>query len=776
MIRRGWFLTLSVGVALALVSVLVLGSVRFGVARSRLPERGFKIEEVPNCPAEVDIRFDGHGIPHIRTDDQEAVWFAQGYVHARDRFFQMELARRLASGTLAEVFGSRALDSDRKMRTWRLAASARRQTALLGGEPRAVLDAYAAGVNAALERFGRRISPDIWLMGFDPEPWRPENSLEVALLLQLDLSSSMGSEFQRATQLARLGRNRAVDLWGWSPAEARAWIPPGDLEVAPLTDQEPIRPVLSTVGSNSWVLAPDKTSTGRALVATDPHLGVHLPGPFALIHLRGPGIHVVGASVPGTPGVLIGHNEHVAWGFTMAMLDDQDLYVLTLDEEGENELIDGVWLRLRTVTEEIRVRWQDEPEVLKIRMSERGPLVRDTATQALALSWTGRSGDGIVRAILELNRAVSASDAALAWDGVIGPSLDLLAADTGGHILHQVVGLAPDRGRGAGRLPAPAADSRWGWRGFHPMGRNPGTLDPPGGVLAAANHDFFAEGDHPMHSRLPGDFSPPWRARRIRRLLEARDDWGVSSTLLLQRDVVSDRAITILKLIRPDLEKRGGATAQKLLEWDGRMGETELAPHLFSRLLLLLGSAVGADELGDSSGLDSESLVRLLAGGMSDAWWDDVTTSDIEDRTEIFERAFDALDRMDVRQSWGDVHQIVFKHPLTDIPAGGRLLSGAWNRGPFPAGGDNSTIEANDWKPGRPFEVAAMPALRLVADVGNWDESVAVMPLGQSGRPWSSHYADQVELWRRGEAFAVPFSQAAVEADEEARLILRPGE
>ena len=216
LIRRGWFLTLSAGVGLALVAVLVLGSVRFGVARSRLPERGSKTEELPNCPADVDIRFDTHGIPHIQSDDEEAVWFAQGYVHARDRFFQMELARRLASGRLAEIFGSQALDSDRKMRIWRLAASARRQAALLGAESRDVLDAYADGVNAALERFGRRISPDIWLMGFDPEPWRPENSLEVALLLQLDLSSSMGDEFQRADQLTRLGRDKALDLWGWS--------------------------------------------------------------------------------------------------------------------------------------------------------------------------------------------------------------------------------------------------------------------------------------------------------------------------------------------------------------------------------------------------------------------------------------------------------------------------------------------------------------------------------------------------------------------------------
>jgi len=763
-------------VALALVGVLILGSVRFGVARSRLPERGIRFEDLPGCPAEVEIRFDGHGIPHIQTDDEEALWFAQGYVQARDRFFQMELARRLASGRLAEVFGSSALISDRKMRTWRLAASARRQAALLDGESRAVLDAYTAGVNAALEKFGGRISPEIWILGVDPEPWRPENSLEVALLLQLDLSWSMGEEYQRAEQLTRLGRERAVELWGWSPREAREWLPPGDLVVEPQGDEEAIRSPLSGVGSNSWALAPGKTVTGHALLATDPHLGVHLPGPFALVHLNGPGIHVVGASLPGTPGVLVGHNEHVAWSFTMAMLDDQDLFVLTLDEEGENELVDGTWLRLRTVTEEIRVRWRDDPVILKVRMSEHGPLVRDSVTQALALSWTGRSGNGIVRALLELNRSASATDAALAWDGVIGPSLNLVAADTGGHILHQVVGLVPDRGLGAGRLPAPGADSRWSWRGFLPMGRNPKTLDPEDGVLATANHDLFAEGDYPMRSSLPGDFASPWRVRRIRRMLEARDDWSVSSTLDLQHDLLSERAIAILKLIHPDLAEHGGPSAQSLLEWDGRMGEGARAPHVFSRLILELGAAVGADELGSTAGIGTEQLMRLLAGGMNDQWWDDGTTTEEETRPEVVKNALDALDRQGVSEAWGEVHQVMFRHPLSELPVVGRILGRSWNRGPFPVGGNNVTVEANYWSSRRPFAVGAMPALRLITDVGSWDDSVAVMPLGQSGRPWSSHYADQIQVWRRGEAFSLPFSEAAVEAAAEARLMLRPVE
>jgi penicillin amidase len=766
---------LSTVVAVFLVVVVVLGSLRFGVARSRLPERGSLTETVPGCPAEVTIRFDGLGVAHIRTDDEEALWFAQGYTHARDRFFQMEMARRLASGRLAEVVGSAALPSDRRFRTWRIGATARRQAALLDAQSKAVLEAYSDGVNAAVEAFGPWIAPEIWLLGHHPEPWSPESSLEVALLLQLDLSWSMGEEFKRAVELRRLGRDRAVELWGWTRNEQRSWIPAGETGEAPRREHEPIRPPLSGFGSNNWALAPEKTRTGRAILATDPHLDVTMPGPLAMIHLNGPGIHVTGASVPGAPGVLIGHNEHVAWAFTMAMLDDQDLFRVTFDETGENELVDGVWLRVRTVTEEIRTRWNAEPELHKVRLSEYGPLVRDEGDRALALAWTGHSGTGMVRALLDLNRAVSVEEAASAWTGVIGPSLNLVAADTGGHILHQVVGLVPDRGRGAGRVPAPGADSRWAWRGFLPMERNPRSVDPDAGFVATANHDFYAEGDVSVGSRLPGDFAAPWRVRRIRKMLAARNDWDTAATFELQRDEVSDRAVAVLKLLRPDLEDHGGSSAALLLDWNGEMDAASVAPHVFSQLIADLDRAVGGDDLGGGS-VGAEALLRLLAGGLGDDWWDDRNTANVEDRRAILTRVLDTLDARTEAETWGEVHQVVFRHPLTDLPVAGRLLAGPWNRGPITVGGDNVTISAHYSSRRRPYQVAAMPAFRMVCDVGRWDDSIAVMPLGQSGRPWSSHYADQIAPWLRGEPAGMPFSEAAVESATEARLTLRPEE
>jgi penicillin amidase len=778
MIRRVWFLMLACVVGLMLVGVLGLAHLRVRAAESRLPERGSYVDTVPGCPARVEILFDGRGIPHVKSDSEAALWFSQGYLHARDRFFQMEMARRLAAGRQAEVFGEVALDSDRKMRILRIAASARRQAAMLTAGERRELEAYAAGVNSAISRFGKWIAPEIWLLGVEPQPWRIEDSLGVGLLMQLDLSWAMGEELQRAMELAHLGRDRAVELWGWSPSQARAWIPPGDGVKHPFRDHEPITAPMGGVGSNCWALGPERCVSGRPLLANDAHLGVRMPGTFYAIHLNGPQSHVAGASIAGFPGVIIGHTEGVAWGLTLSMLDDQDLFLLSLDDSGGRELVNGRWQPLRTVIENIEVRWQPDPVLVKIRLSVHGPLVREQRDEAIALAWAGLHGPSFLPAILKTDRANTVEEAAAAWEHVISPSMNLLAADTDGHILHQVVGRAPKRARGAGRLPAPGGDSRWGWAGFRPMSANPRRLDPKDGFLASANHDVFGEGNYPERDRFPADFAPPWRYRRIRSALIARTDWTIDSCVDLQGDVVSGRAIAVLKQLRADLEALGGPTAEELMAWDARMTVDSYAALLFSRLMIELGQAIGSDEAArdglSQTPIGPEEVLLLLAGGLHERWWDDVRTAEEESQRVILNRVLERLDELDHGENWGDVHQVVFEHPMAWIPRVGRLVGRSWNRGPFPAAGDNVTVNATYWSGKSPFAVTTIPALRFIADVGNWDETVLVLPMGESGRPWSSHYSDQIQTWLQVGERRFPFSDEAVEAAAVARLELVP--
>lgn len=775
--RRPQFLLLAfcAGVAVILASGLLYARLR--AAASRLPERGHVSEPVPGCPGEVEIRIDRRGIGHVAAADDRAMWFAQGYLHTRDRFFQMELSRRVASGRLAELVGPLALDSDRKMRTWRLTSTAMRQLVELEVHERRALESYTAGVNAALDRYGRWIAPEIWVLGEDPEPWRPEDSLKIGGLLGIRLSWAMGLEVERSVQLAKLGTERALDLWGWSPREAELWIPPGQPIATPIRPEEAIVPPIHIMGSNAWAIGPAKSSTGRALLANDPHLGVQIPGVWYASHLSCPGFAVAGLSIPGAPGVVIGHTDRVAWGITNAMIDDQDLFVLTLDNAGDRELIDGNWQPLRTVTEEIRIRWQEEPVLLKVRISERGPLVRDGAREVLALSWTGLTGPNPLRAVLGMDRARSSADVAAAWEGVHGPALDVIAADVDGHISRTIVGSAPRRGRGAGRLPAPGVDSQWAWRGFVPLAGELTMSDPPFGFVAAANHDPFSEGDFTT-AAVPGEFDAPWRIRRIRHEIETRDGWDVAGCVELQGDVVSGLALATLKQLWPDLTEHGGVTARRLLGWDGRMVAAAREPLDFDRLLVELAAEIGGDEAIRAglraTPMDGTTILRLLAGGLDESWWDDLRTPQTEDRRAIIHRVLDRLDAERLDSVWGDVHRVEFDHAFLKHASLGRVVGRSWSRGPFPLPGDSVTVDANYWRRGEPFDVMAIPTARFVADVGNWDASVLVLPPGQSGRPWSGHYADQIRPWLDVTGMSFPYSPTAVEAQTTARVTLVP--
>ncbi len=777
MIRRPWFLALVAGAVLLGLGVVLVAQVRIQASASRLPEQGTVWCTVPGLEEPVEVRLDRHGVPHARAGGETDLWFAQGYLHARDRFFQMELLRRTAGGRLAEVFGDAVLTSDRRMRRLRLEVTARRQAGELSADERQVLEAYAAGVNAALARFGGWIAPELGVLGIDPEPWRPEDSLGIGLLLQLRLTNAMNRELERARELTAFGRQRAVDLWGWSPAEVEAWIPPGEPAPASLAVEDMLGSDHDG-GSNSWVVASQRSAGGRPLLANDPHLSVAMPGTWYAIHLRGGDVDVAGASLAGVPGVLIGHNRQVAWGFTMVMLDDQDLRWVTLDEGGSRERVDGRWRPLQLITEEIPVRGRDDPDILHVKVAATGPVVRERAGRALALEWAGYAGPSPLAAFLRMDRAATVEALADAWAGVIGPAMNLVAADEGGHVLYQMVGLVPVRERGFGRLPSPGTDSRWSWHGFRSLAAVMHRTDPADGFVATANHDLFSEGDFPESERFPAEFEPPWRERRIRARLEARTDWDVAGCADMQGDLTSLRVQAALQLLRPDLQRHGGVSARTLLHWDGRMDPAQLAPHVFARFMLELGDAVGGDEARQAglaaSPFDQERLLRLLAGAMSPLWWDVVGTPDAERREDVIAATLDRLDAARLHRSWGRVHPVLFAHAFLGVPVLGPLLGTPWSRGPYEVGGDASTVDALYWSRSRPYRVTALPSMRFVTEVGRWDATLLTLPVGESGRPWSPHYDDQAAAWLRLQTVRLPFSDEAVAADTSALLTLTP--
>ena len=303
-------------------------------------------------------------------------------------------------------------------------------------------------------------------------------------------------------------------------------------------------------------------------------------------------------------------------------------------------------------------------------------------------------------------------------------------------------------------------------------------MDPSIGFVATANHDLFGEGDFPERDRFPGEFAPPWRVRRLRRVLAARSDWTVNDFADLQGDVVSGRAIAVLRQLRPEFEEHLGVSAEELMTWDAKMEVGSTATTLFSAFMLELEAAVADDE-AQRDGLEwnplgQERLLRLLAGGLDESWWDDVSIPGNQTRTDILDRVLQDLDRRGSRESWGKVHQVTFDHPLTRLSFVRKLAADSWSRGPFAVAGGNTTINGQYWSERRPFVVNAIPAMRFVADVGNWDDTILVLPVGQSGRPWSRHYSNQISSWLNVEAVRFPFSREAVEAAAAVRIELFP--
>ncbi|MGC8917066.1 MAG: penicillin acylase family protein [Thermoanaerobaculum sp.] len=753
----------SLGLALGVVFglLLAIGAMVFYLLRTSVfvPVPGD--QRLPGLGKPVTVRFDRWGVPHVEAATQRDAWFLQGYLHARERFFQMELSRRAAAGRLAELLGEKAVAADVRFRRWGLSDAVRRQRQLLPPEAEEVLSAYAAGVNAAILTLPSwRLAPECLLVGCKPEPWRVEDTLGVGLLLQSTLTWAAGEELSRWEELRAFGWERAANLWGWSAAQAEAWIPKGALGPQKRPSEPPL-PVFSGIGSNNWVVAGSRSVTGMPLLANDPHVGVSNPATWYEVHLQAPGLELAGVSIPGAPGVLIGHNAHLAWGLTMVMLDDQDLFRLTLSPDGTAERFGDRWVPLSVVKERLKVRGEAQPREVTLKRSLHGPVVREENGEVLALSWTALSARSPVECFLRLNFASSVFEGMESFATCESPALNLLLADRQGNIGWQVTGRVPRRGRGAGKLPAPGDDPAWAWQGFEPYERNPRVVNPPSGFLATANHDPFAEGDA-SGEPFPGEFAPPHRIRTIKKALAAREKWDVEGFLELQMDVANPQALELLAALRPYLASLQHPAAQALLTWDGQMRAKSREALLWANFLRTLVRRVGLDEAQAGGLLRSpftgETLLRLLAGTVDPKWWDDVSTEAVESAGETIQKALAEAWEASQGKVWGDEHRLVFAHPLGGVRALGWLFNVETG-----VGGAAPCLCATAYRAqGRDFSVVSLPSMRFVADLSSWDDSRLVLPLGQSGHPLAVHARDQLPAWLAGEAHGMAFTAPAV--------------
>jgi len=780
---RSRFFPTAVILLLILLPILTLAHLRYSSSISRLPESGKEICQLPGINAALDIALDYRGIPHISAENRKDLYFAQGFVEARDRFFQMDMARRSAQGKLAELLGEKSVERDRVARTLRFGALAREQAARLNEQESLALESFTAGINAAIDKYGSWISAEVWATGIAPEPWTVEDSLAIFLRWGFEASPALSGEIQRWNELSHYGPELAPRLWGWTRKQQRSWIPAMDQTLAPAPLLDFMEKVYGregwTGGANLWALAGSRSATGRPILANDPHQGFDAIREWYAIDLSAPGLHAAGLTLPGIPGLIIGHNERVAWGFSSSGVDDMDLYEIHLDDAGNSEVVDGKAIPLRTIREVLRIRWKDEPLSFKLQLSRSGPVIYQQRDRGIVLRWSGAETGYSLSPYLALLESRNVEESALLWKDSPQPPMIMIAADTGGHLKEQWIGLRPRRRRGAGRLPSPGYSSRWSWNGFHAFASNIHLSDPSDAFLAAANEDVFAEGNLPSSfSPIAGDYSSPWRSRRIRDRLHRRRDWSAESCLELQEDLVSLRLVALLKLLMPDLEELKDSRTSCLLSWDGVLKPDSVKASLYERLLFQLGKEIGDDEASlagmPETAFHPDRILNLLAGGLSSEFWDDLLTTEIEDRETILRRVFKQLDSEDMTRSWGQVHGRRLRHPLGEFPLFGSFFSFMTRRNHLAYGGDDSTIFQTPLSRYRSPRLRGAPNARFVADVGAWDLSILILPTGESGRLWSAHATDQLNDWLGGQARFFPFSPQAVRASTRALIRVVP--
>ncbi|MGD2115391.1 MAG: penicillin acylase family protein [Acidobacteriota bacterium] len=796
--------------ALALV-LLVAAAAAFSVwrVRSAWPDVDGEVAAA-GLHAPVEIVRDAWGVPHIWAEDEHDLFFAQGYVHAQDRLWQMLWNRLVSGGELASVLGPAVVDADRFLRTLGLRRAAERDAEALTPESRAMLEAYAAGVNHFLETHRNRLPVELSILRFEPRPWTPVDSLAWGKLMSLNLSLNYPMEILRSKLAERVGEEAVAELLPGYPDGAPV-IVSAPLSAGERPERSAAVPIPGLVphpaaggpawASNSWVIHGSRTATGRPILANDTHLGLQTPSVWYENGLHGGRLDVVGFSFPGLPLVVIGQNRSAAWGITNMCSDVEDLFVERLDDSDAptRYRFRGEWRELERRTETIEVAG-GEPVALEVLATHHGPLmnavVEDLAdAPPTALAWTGlTTGERLMDALLGLDLAEdwgSFRRALADWDT---PSVNFTFAGAGGDVGYQGTGKVPLRPEGdTGLMPRPGWTGEAEWRGFIPYDELPRTLNPPEGYVVTANNRTVGD-DYPYH--LAHDMADPYRARRIHQVLAAGEAMDLDDVRALQADQLSIPATELAPhLLRLEglesLTPLEEAALAELRGWDHVMAADSSAAAVYQGWFHFLWTAIFGDELGEELGVEYRVfgiaqvpfLVELMERP-DDRWFDDVDTPDaVETRDEILHRALaQAVALLAERHGddpsawrWGAMHYADLAHaPLGQ--SGIAPLEWIFNPARVPYGGDVFTVNEGTPDLRDPFRMFFGVSQRFIADLGDLSRSRAVNSTGQSGHAFHRHRDDQVALWAAVEDHPVLVDRPAVDARAEAVLRLVPAE
>ena len=819
------------------VSVLLLVLIPYNITRS-FPQTEGEIQ-VPGLDTPVEVYRDSYGVPHIYASSAHDLFFTQGYVHAQDRFWQMDFWRHIGSGRLSEMFGDSLLENDQILRTLGFARVAQVELESLDPTSMSILESYSAGVNAYLDQHqGADLSLEYLVLkminaDYQPEPWQPLHSMTWAKVMAWDLGGNMDDEIEKALLLGALTPEQVADLVPPYP-EDKPVIVPGFQANADLAAEqdaaetqveylsnlslivkdklENLDQVLGPrgigIGSNSWAISGSRTATGMPLLANDPHLGAQIPAIWYEVGLhctqRGEACpyQVTGFSFAGVPGVVIGHNENIAWGFTNVGPDVQDLYIEKINPENPNQYeVNGQWVDMDLVSETIRLAGGEEQD-LTVRYTRHGPIISDTAyleedfsaaaglelpaDYALALRWTALEPNHIFRAIWRFNRAANWDEFREGTRDFAAPAQNLIYADVQGNIGYQMPGNIPIRAKGDGSLPVPGWTDEYEWTGYIPFEEQPFSFNPPEGYIVTANN-AVVEADYPY--LIATVFAHGYRAQRIVDMIEEAP--GEIDSAYIQemqgdnKDLNAETLVPILLQIPVGIENED--YRQLLVDWDYQADMDSPAAALFEVFWKNLLELTFQDELpeGASPGGGSRwfEVFANLVEQTDDPWWDIPTTTPVENRDFIFNMAFasavyelkDLLGQDAERWTWGDLHTLnLVNASLGD--SGFVVIDSLFNRGGYRTSGGSAIVNATGWDASKeePYVVGSLPSMRMILDLSELSNSLTIHTTGQSGHAYHDHYVDMTDPWRQIQYHAMLWDPEQVENEASGHLRLVP--
>jgi penicillin G amidase len=767
------------------------------LGRKRLP----KIEgaiRISGLSKPVEIIRDRWGIPHIFAQNEDDLFFAQGFVHAQDRLWQMELNRRTARGQLAELFGEIALDTDRATRTFGFNRLGQVDWQNAQDETRQAVLAYTAGVNAYLNMPSAPLPVEFTLLGHHPRPWEPEDCTAFARVMMWQLSHAWFGEIVRAQMVEAVGAEHTAELDIHYPPLSPTTLPKGiefnRLEADGKLIQERGPFLERSSGSNSWAVAGNKTDTGKPYLCNDMHLALGMPGLWYQVHLIGGSFNVTGVSLPGEPLVLVGHNAQIAWGITLAYTDCEDLFVEQFDAEkpGLYKYQDA-WVQGTVIDEVIHVKGKAEPHHEKVVVTRHGPVVSDVVgypQQRIAVNSKALQPSPNLLGWLKLDQARNWDEFVKAMRLLEAPQLNICYADVAGNTGYWCTGRTPIRAKGDGRTPAPGWSGEYEWVDEVPFEQMPHGFNPEKGFVVTTNNKIVPD-DYPYY--LGAIWMNGFRARRIEEVLSSKDKLSAQDFRNLHIDVTClpgkqwVEKVGDVQSSDPSIQK----AITCLKAWNGQLDPQsvggciyEVARYFMARNLVQ--NAIGEERAmlwmgkgfnpvlftaSEFYGHDITTLLRLF--DQPDSWWMQQAGGKEKLITEGISQAVAWLTGKfgDNPQEWqwGKLHTATFAHAMGMQ----KPLDQVFNRGPYPIGGDTDTPMQTAMLPNDPYENKAWsPTFRQIVDMSDLSKSVTISPPGQSGQIGSKHYDDFIGLWLKGEYAPMLWTREQIEKEAEGKLIL----